>query len=142
MQNTIITEFENNPNVLTVIFDEGGRNGETREWLETFWNNYYLRGSVIFDESGEISQNFYGQPNTGLPFGRGFIINQNGIIALPAFGHNPAFIIDKIYELLESSEEDIPTLSEWGKIILALLLLVVGTIATVCRRRIAQNRIG
>jgi hypothetical protein len=35
---------------------------------------------------------------------------------------------------------DIPTLSEWGMLIMGLLLLAVGTIAVVMRKRIALNR--
>ena len=42
-----------------------------------------------------------------------------------------------IKALADNTTTDIPTLSEWGMIILALLLLAVGTIAVIRRRRVA-----
>lgn len=41
---------------------------------------------------------------------------------------------------LSTYEEQIPTLSEWGLIILALLLLAVGTIAIIRRQKVVFNR--
>jgi len=101
-----VKEFQNNPSVVVALFNEGGRLGETRDWLETFWNNYFLRGSVIFDENGGVGQ-LYSQPGIGIPFGRGFIIDQEGNVALPYFSHRPSFAIEKIYDLLGSPEVDI-----------------------------------
>ena len=46
----------------------------------------------------------YKQPNTGLPFGRGFIIDQNGKVAYPYFGYYPKIVIEKIYELLNTTQ--------------------------------------
>jgi len=104
MQNTIVKEFENNPNVVTFIYDQGGLRGETLEWCKTMWSNYFLRGQVVFEADGSIATRYYKQPNTGLPFGRGFIIDQNGKVALPYFGHDPQMVIAKIYELLGESK--------------------------------------
>jgi len=100
MQNTIVKEFENHPDVVTVIYDEGGYYRETRWWCETFWDNFYLRGGVIYDQTGTFSRTYYQQPHIGLPFGRGFIIDRDGNVALPFFGHKPRLAINKIYELL------------------------------------------
>jgi len=100
MQNTIIKEFVDNPDVVTFIYDQGGQRGETKEWCEEMWSNYFLRGSVVFDATGQIAAAYYKQPNTGLPFGRGFIIDKDGKIALPYFGHDPQMVISKIYEML------------------------------------------
>lgn len=108
MQNTIVKEFENDPEVVTFVYDEGGRNGETREWLETMWSNYFLRGEVVFDETGEISRNLFGQPATGLPFARGFIIDRDGTLAVPYFGHEPQFVISTINALLGRNGEGEP----------------------------------
>lgn len=102
MENTIIREFEGNPNVTAVIFCQGGQNGETRAWLETFWSSYYLRGGVIWDETGAVGA-LYGQPSTGLPFGRGFIIDPEGRVSLPYFGHQPQMAIAAIHEMLAAS---------------------------------------
>ncbi|MBU0508606.1 hypothetical protein KKH27_07215 [bacterium] len=96
----MIKEFENNPNVVAVMYNEGGRNGETRAWTETVWNNFYLRGGLIFDELGNNGRLIYNQPNTGLPFGRFFIIDPEGNIALPYFGHDAKKAIGTIYSLL------------------------------------------
>jgi hypothetical protein len=37
--------------------------------------------------------------------------------------------------VITGPEEDIPTLNEWGMLILALLLLTAGTIAVIRKRR-------
>lgn len=100
MQNTVVKEFENNPDVEVFIFDQGGSSGETRDWLETWWDNYFLRGSVVYDQSGSVGTQ-YGQPKTNLPFGRGFIIDRDGTVAQAYFGHKPAWVIDQIYGLLD-----------------------------------------
>lgn len=102
MQNTIVKEFDGDPDVVPVIFDQGGANGETRPWLETFWTNYFLRGAVIWDEAGATGA-AYGQPNTGLPFGRGFVIDRDGSVALPYFGHQPEMAIEFIRGMLAGS---------------------------------------
>jgi hypothetical protein len=104
MQNSIIKEFEANPCVVTAIYNEGGDRGETREWLETVWDNYYLRGSIIWDATGNISRQAYDQPDTGLPFGRSFIIDRGGDVVLPYFGHDAARAIKTIYGLLDPVE--------------------------------------
>jgi len=108
MQNGILREFRDNPNVLAVFYNEGGRLGETRDWLETVWDNYYLGGSVIFDADGQNSQDNYSQPNTGLPFGKSYIIDQEGNVVSPYFGYNPTGAIHTIYELLENTSIDYP----------------------------------
>lgn len=102
MQNTVIREFDTNPDVVTFLLDQGGSNGETREWLEIFWENYHLRGGVVFDAEGAIGS-LYGQPNTGLPFGRGLIVDRDGSLALPYFGHQPTLAIETIHWLLGSA---------------------------------------
>lgn len=58
MQNTIVAAFEDNPDVVMVVYDEGGRNGETAEWFRSFWEHVYLRGSAVFDSDGQVSQLF------------------------------------------------------------------------------------
>jgi len=100
MQNGIIREFEDNPDVVAVIFNQGGANGETLSWLRTVWDNFYLRAKIIWDETGTTGKNTYAQPNTGLPFGRWFVIDRNGYIAAAEFGYDPAKAIRIIYSLL------------------------------------------
>lgn len=102
MQNTIIKAFENHPEVVVAVYNEGGMMRETRDWCETFWDNFFLRGSVIFEETGDFSKTVYQQPQTQLPFGRGFIIDRDGMVAMPYFSHKPRMAIDKIYELLNA----------------------------------------
>jgi hypothetical protein len=117
MQNTIVKEFEDNPNVVTAVFEQGGSHGETGDWVQIYWNNYYLRGGLLWDATGAVAGNIYGQPNTHLPFGRGFIIDQDGFVALPYFGHQPQMAIAKIYELLGGTDAVVPApaarLSAW-----------------------------
>ena len=101
MQNSVIKEFQGNPNVVAAIYDEGGARGETRSWLETVWTNFHLRGKIIWDEAGANSRNNYNQPNTGLPFGRWYVIDQAGKIVLASFGYDPDLAIRTIRELLD-----------------------------------------
>ncbi|MFH1573609.1 MAG: hypothetical protein ABIG68_06465, partial [Acidobacteriota bacterium] len=59
--------------------------------------------AVLFEESGQVSRGSYDQPDTGLPFGRGFIIDQQGRIAVPYFGHQPEAAVAAVYALLGGS---------------------------------------
>ena len=90
MQNTIVKEFEGNADVVTLLFNQGSVMGEDYDWMKTFWDNLYLRGTVVHDATW-VAANEYLQPNTNLPFGRGFIIDRDGTVALPYFGHNPGW---------------------------------------------------
>ena len=101
MQQSIIKEFENNPDVVTVLYNQGGRQGETEPWLKEIWSNFYLRGDIIFDETGENSIMNYNQADTGLPFGRSFIIDQSGNVVLPYFSHQADLAVETIYSLLD-----------------------------------------
>jgi hypothetical protein len=101
MQNSVVKEFAGHPQVVTLVMNEGGANGETVEWIKTFWNQCYLRGSTLIDSTKAQTQH-YRQPSTGLPFSRGFIIDQEGIVALPYFGHQPQRAIAAIYALLDN----------------------------------------
>lgn len=111
MQNTILREFKDHPQVTLVTYNEGGRNNETPEWLKIFWSQQFLNSPVLYDETGATSQDLYGQQDTNLPFGRGFIIDQNGICHLPYFGYQPSRVIDEIYSLIGSNPD--PTVSVW-----------------------------
>ena len=68
--------------------------------METVWSRYYLRGNLIWDATGNNSRDYYDQPNTGLPFGRIFIIDQSGNVVRPVFGYDPASMIATIHDLL------------------------------------------
>jgi len=76
---------------------------ESREVMEEFWRNYYLRGQMLFDPTGAVAKGLYHQPYTGIPFGRGFIIDQQQRIAAATFGHNPDLVINTIRGLLGPS---------------------------------------
>jgi len=43
---------------------------------------------------------------------------------------------DNVSVLMNLSNESIPTLSEWGMIVLALLILSIGTVAVIRRRKV------
>jgi hypothetical protein len=96
MENTIVKEFIDTPCVVAAVMSQA----ESRATLETFWRNVYLRGPMIFDPNGYVAGTLYAQPNTGLPFGRGFVIGTDQTVVLPHFGHHPQLIIDTITELL------------------------------------------
>ncbi len=98
MQNTIVKAFEDNSEVVPVIIDNGDI-FETREWLEIFWNNIYLRGAVIFDNTGFIDA-AYKFPDYNFHYGWGYIIDKDGIVHKPYCGFNPATVIDAINNLI------------------------------------------
>ena len=100
MQNSIIREFAGNPRVVAACFQEGGRHGETAAWARTYWTNHYLRDFTIWDPDGRAGSR-YRMPGTGLPFGRGFLIDPEGRVALSYFGHQPERAIAGIYELID-----------------------------------------
>ena len=85
-----------------MLFNESGVFEEDWDWLRTFWDNYHLRGSVI-QGSMWTDGSHYKQPDTNLPFGRGFIIGPDGRVEVPYFGHRPSFVIETIRELLETT---------------------------------------
>jgi thiol-disulfide isomerase/thioredoxin len=95
-QNTIVKAFANDPRVVTAVMSQN----ESRSELETFWRNVYLRGLMLFDPTGSIARDTYGQPPTGLPFSRAFIIGRDQTVVLPFFGHKPQLVIDTIDDLL------------------------------------------
>ncbi len=107
MQNSIVKEFTGNPQVRLALLNPGDSHSETLAWTQHFWDNNYLRGSFLYDNDGSVDS-LYEQPATGLPFGRGFIIDQQGNVDLPFFGHNPQMVIARIYELLEDSPPTAP----------------------------------
>jgi hypothetical protein len=96
VQNTVVKEFEGNPRVVAAAMSQLA----TPEMLETFWRNLYLRGPMINDPSGNIAGVAYAQPDTGVSFGRSFIIGPDQCIVLPLFGHDPQRVIDTIYGVL------------------------------------------
>jgi hypothetical protein len=76
----------------------------SRTYLETFWHNVYLRGQMLYDPSGFVSDT-YSQPPAGippLPASRGFLIGPDQRIVLAHFGHDPDLFIETIHELLET----------------------------------------
>ncbi len=111
MQNTIVREFEGNQDVVTFLFNQGSVMGEDYDWMKTFWDNLYLRGTVVHDATW-VAANEYLQPNTNLPFGRGFIVDRDGTVALPYFGHDPELVIDTIYDLLDGTS--VPGDDDWS----------------------------
>jgi hypothetical protein len=100
MQNSVVKAFEGNPDVVTVLLDQGGARGEDRAWLGTIWDNFHLRGSILFDATGSVALGSFDQPATGLPFGRSFVIDQAGNVSLPYFLHEADRAITAISALL------------------------------------------
>ncbi len=96
LQNTVVKEFENDSRVVTAVMSQA----ESRPTLETFWRNVYLRGQMLFDPNGAVAGQTYGQPYTGLPFGRAFIIGPDQTVELPLFGHDPRTVIQTLHDML------------------------------------------
>ena len=55
MQNSIIREFEDHPEVVVAALQEAGRQSETLAWAKTYWSNWFLRDFEIIDPSGTQS---------------------------------------------------------------------------------------
>jgi hypothetical protein len=99
MQNSVIREFVNNPCAEAVVMQQGDPGWEAWEWAVFYWSNHYLRYKNIFDDGGSVARNGFAQPGIDLPFGRHFIIDQQGIVVQPFFGHDPRLAIHTIYDL-------------------------------------------
>ena len=108
MQNTIIKEFEGNLNVETYVLDQADKVTETKEWVAFWSTKFFQRKPMLYDQDGLVGLGPFSQPNVGnMPFGRGLIIDQDGNVAMPFFGHQPDRVIETIYSLLsQNSVED------------------------------------
>ena len=111
MQNTIIKEFENNPDVSTILINADDLH-ESLEWAELLWSKYYMRQPIIWEDDGtffsfmqDTVELLYGALLNGLPFGRAYIIDGDGIVVYSTYGYNPGDAIEKIYRVLRSSDK-------------------------------------
>ncbi|MCF8380110.1 MAG: T9SS type A sorting domain-containing protein [Bacteroidales bacterium] len=103
MQNTIVKEFADNPNVETYVMNENQFDRDPLDWVKTWTSRFYQRGPMLYDADGTVGGGIFSQPNVGgMPFGRGFIIDQEGKVAKAFFGHQPQMAIETIYSLLEN----------------------------------------
>lgn len=81
MQNTIIKEFADNANVETYVLNENQQERDPVDWLQTWTSHFYQRGPMLYDVDGTVGGDIFSQPNVGnMPFGRGFIINKEGVV--------------------------------------------------------------
>lgn len=105
MQNTIIREFMDNPNVETYVLNENQQERDPESWVTLWATKFYQRAPMLYDSLGTVGGITFSQPSVGnMPFGRGFIIDQNGKVAKAFFGHQPQMVISTIYDLLDSPE--------------------------------------
>lgn len=88
---------------------------ESQEVLERFWRNFRLRGTMLFDETGAVAADLYGQPRTDQPFGRGFVIGPDGVVELPLFGHDPDRVVATIRSLLGDSSGNVDSVPAGGR---------------------------
>ncbi len=87
----------------------------------------------VDDNSGELLVVFADIPNS--PFWAGREVRIEFEFTADQVGNdNPGWFVDNV-EVRNSSEPPVPTISEWGLIILALLLLTSGTLVHRHRRR-------
>lgn len=101
MQNTIVKEFIENPQVAVHVMNENQYERDPLEWVQTWTSNFYQRGPMLYDADGTVGGETFSQPDIGgMPFGRGFIIDQEGKVAKAFFGHKPQMAIATIYDLL------------------------------------------
>lgn len=112
MQNTIIKEFADNPDVETFVLNENQQERDPIDWIQDWTTKFYQRGPMLYDADGTVGGEILSQPKVGnMPFGRGFIIDQEGKVAKSFFGHKPQMAIATIYDLLGNytSIEDVET---------------------------------
>ncbi len=87
----------------------------------------------VFDNSGTLQFAEMGVPNSPFWAGREvriefeFIANQFG-------NNNPGWFVDNVEVLNSGNDPPIPTVSEWGLVVMTLLLLTSGTLALRHRR--------
>jgi len=107
MQNTIIKEFQDNPQVETYVINEVFSERDAFDWIKTWTSHWYQRAPMLYDATGDVGSGIFKQMSVGnMPFGRGMIINQEGKVESVLFGHQPQVVIETIYKLLE--DETVP----------------------------------
>lgn len=100
IQTKIIDEFKDNPNVVTFLYS--GKENEQLSRLYEYFDWYYLNTGFAYDETAETYKQHYDQLKTGLPWGKAYIIDQDGIVHASSFGYDPDKTIQAIYDLLEN----------------------------------------
>ena len=98
MQTSIVRQFVNNPCVEAVTYQQGNANSEEYDWAVLYWENHFLRYRNIYEDSGRTGGQTFAQPQIGIPFGRHFVIDPQGDVVLPFFGHNPEFGLKTIFD--------------------------------------------
>ena len=78
------------------MLQQGDETREAYEWALLYWESHYFRNEVIWDDDGGLGRDTLSQPQTGLPFGRNFIIDADGVVAAPSFGHAPQSTIESM----------------------------------------------
>jgi thiol-disulfide isomerase/thioredoxin len=108
MQNTIVKEFANTSQVATYVLNENQQDRDPLDWVNFWTTKYYQRAPMLYDADGTVGSETFSQPSVGnMPFGRGFIIDQDGLVAKAFFGHQPQMVIETIYDLLKDVETGI-----------------------------------
>jgi hypothetical protein len=91
--------------VETFVLNENQKDRDPEYWVKFWSSQYYQRAPMLYDADGTVGSDIFSQPGVGnMPFGRGFIIDQNGKVAKVFFGHQPQMVISTIYELLNTVE--------------------------------------
>lgn len=98
-QNTVVKEFAGDARVEIAILSQG----ESRDILEEYWRNLYLRGRMLFDPTGEVSLALYDLMDTPTPFGRSFLIDRDQVVVQPSHGYDPQGVLDQLHSLLAAS---------------------------------------
>ncbi len=107
MQQSVVQRFENDPRIVIAVVGSV----ETRSALETFWNNIYLRGQMIYDEEGSVADVQYAQPTLtfpDLPASRTFLIGTDGRVRRITSLYVPHSVVDSI----ESALAELPPLGD------------------------------
>jgi hypothetical protein len=97
MQTSLIRQFVNNDCVEALTYQQGNASTEEYDWAVLYWENHFLRYRNIFDAEGRTGNRTFAQPQIGIPFGRHFVVDQNGEVVLPFFGHDPLLAQQTIY---------------------------------------------
>jgi len=105
MQTSFVKEFEDNPDVVVQIINANDL-FDVWEWVDVLWRSHYMRQPFIWEDDGRFLHEltdffewFYGAQVNGLPYGRWYILDREGVVFDVGYGYNPGPVVEKVYDL-------------------------------------------
>lgn len=97
VQTALGSRFADHPQVQLAIMSQK----ESAALMQEYWTNIHLELPLLFDLAGVTAGTVYGQPYSGLPFSRSFLVGPDQVAKETWFGFNADRVVDAIrHELI------------------------------------------